>query len=383
MRAMAREARTPLVVRGRMMRLARDWIAPPILLLLLAAAGPAATSPATPMDAVLEKELVIGTKEAPPFAMKRPDGSWAGIGVELWRRVAGDLHLQYRFEENTLKGLVDETAAGHLGAAVAALTVTAERERLVDFTQPFYVTGLGIAVPSNGPFAWWQLLRSFLSFSFLVALLALFGVTFVTGSLIWLAERRQTEQYRGPMRTGLISGVWWSALILAQASPERSPQTVIGRVVAYAWMATSVIIISIFTAGITSQLTAKQLQGAVHGLNDLRSVRVGAVGGTAALTYLTHERIEYRVFATPRDGLQALKAGTLDAFVYDRPLLAWLANQEFGSSVQVLDATFDRQNYAIALPRESPLRLPLNEAIVEATRTDWWQDLINKYIGRE
>jgi polar amino acid transport system substrate-binding protein len=31
-----------------------------------------------------EKELVVATKEAPPFAMKQPDGNWGGISIELW-----------------------------------------------------------------------------------------------------------------------------------------------------------------------------------------------------------------------------------------------------------------------------------------------------------
>jgi polar amino acid transport system substrate-binding protein len=35
------------------------------------------------------RELVIATKEAPPFVIKRKDGSWSGISIELWRRIAG------------------------------------------------------------------------------------------------------------------------------------------------------------------------------------------------------------------------------------------------------------------------------------------------------
>ena len=383
MHTVPRELRLRLpVMRERAMALARDGIAALVLLALLAAVGPAAAQPAAPAEAV-NRVLVIGTKEAPPFAMKAPDGSWSGISIELWRRIASDLRLQYRFEETTLQGLIDGTASRTLDAAVAALTVTAERERRVDFTQPFYTTGLGIAVPNNAAFAWWQLLRSFLSLSFLGALVALVGITLAIGSLVWFVERHRTEHFQGGVRTGLMSGVWWSALTLTQAGTDKGPQTAAGRAVAVAWMAASVIVISIFTAGITSQLTTRQLQGVVHGLSDLRSVRVGTVGGTAALDYLTHARIEYDTYATPRDGLKALKAGTLDAFVYDRPLLGWLAKEGFGSSVQVLDITFDRQNYAIALPTGSALRAPINEVMIEAIRTEWWQDLMTKYIGKE
>jgi polar amino acid transport system substrate-binding protein len=64
------------------------------------ACGDGGAQPADPADPRLpDKELVIGTKEAPPFAMKQPDGSWRGISIDLWRRVAERSHLRYRFAE--------------------------------------------------------------------------------------------------------------------------------------------------------------------------------------------------------------------------------------------------------------------------------------------
>src|ERR1700693_165678 len=75
-----------------------------------------------------QQEMVVGTKEAPPFAMKAADGSWSGISIDLWRRTADELHLRYRFaEEPNVQGLIDGVAAGRFDIAVAALTVTAAR----------------------------------------------------------------------------------------------------------------------------------------------------------------------------------------------------------------------------------------------------------------
>ena len=88
------------------------------------------------------RELVVGTKVTPPFAMKAEDGTWHGISIDLWRRIADQLHLRYRFQETTLSGLTEGVADGALDASVAALTVTEPCHRLVDFTQPFYSTGL-------------------------------------------------------------------------------------------------------------------------------------------------------------------------------------------------------------------------------------------------
>ena len=98
-------------------------------------------------------------------------------------------------------------------------------------------------------------------------------------------------------------------------------------------MIVSIVTIAVFTASVTSVLTIKHLQGAVHGVSDLSAVRVGAVAGTSTEETLSRLRINYKTFATPQDGLRALRAHSLDAFVYDKPLLAWIIQQNFGSSI--------------------------------------------------
>jgi ABC-type amino acid transport substrate-binding protein len=45
------------------------------------------------------KELVIATKEAPPFVIKRADGTLYGISIDLWRQIAEQMHLRYHFSE--------------------------------------------------------------------------------------------------------------------------------------------------------------------------------------------------------------------------------------------------------------------------------------------
>src|SRR5271170_5751621 len=142
-----------------------------------------------------QRELVVGTKEAPPFAMKA-DGSWNGISIELWRHIADQLHLRYRFgEEPNVQGLIDGVASGKYDIAVAALTLTADRARVIDFTEPFYVTGLGIAVPANGQASWLPIIRTLTSFGFAQAILALVGFALLTGLLVWLFERRHNEDF--------------------------------------------------------------------------------------------------------------------------------------------------------------------------------------------
>jgi ABC-type amino acid transport substrate-binding protein len=75
-----------------------------------------------------------------------------------------------------------------------------------------------------------------------------------------------------------------------------------------------------------------------------------------------------------------VKAGSIDAFVYDRPLLKWIVRESF-PSLQVLTVTFDPQNYAIALPLTSALRVPLDVAMLEAVSNEWWQQVMYRYLG--
>jgi polar amino acid transport system substrate-binding protein len=66
---------------------------------LLICAGPCQAQAPDLQNAANSPELVIGTKEAPPFSMKAADGTWEGISIDLWRRIADELHLRYRFTE--------------------------------------------------------------------------------------------------------------------------------------------------------------------------------------------------------------------------------------------------------------------------------------------
>jgi ABC-type amino acid transport substrate-binding protein len=148
-------------------------------------------------------------------------------------------------------------------------------------------------------------------------------------------------------------------------------------------MIVSIIVITVFTASITSKLTKQELKGAIHGLDDLRFVRVGAARGDATVGYLDRERVSYRDFPNPQDGLRALQEGRIEAFVYDRPLLSWIVMQQFPETLRVLDFTIDSLNYAIAVPKGSRLLDKLNNAVLEETESDWWQQTLFQYLRKK
>jgi polar amino acid transport system substrate-binding protein len=330
------------------------------------------------------RELVVGTKEAPPFAIKDEQGNWSGISIDLWRQIADRLKLRYRFVDVvSVTSLLENVESGSFDIAVAAITVTPERQELVDFSVPYFHTGIGVAVQSNRITSWGPVIRSIASVSFLQAAMALLGLAFLAGALIWLFERRTNESFGGGMVRGISSGVWWSTNTMTQrASGGAAPATLPGRIVAIVWMVVSVIAIAVFIAGITSALTTKRLHGAVNSLADLSAVRVGAVRGTSTEDALSRMRIKYRTVVSPKDGFEALQEGTIDALVYDRPILAWMIHQDSSSSIELTDVTFEPQSYAIAMPSDSALRRPINVALLEAEEADWWKGVLFRYLGQ-
>jgi polar amino acid transport system substrate-binding protein len=340
------------------------------------AQNPAGQDPAT-------RVLIVGIKDAPPFSMKAADGDWQGISADLWRRAADQMRVRYRFsEEQTVQALIDGTANGKFDVSIGAITVTAGRSRVLDFTSSFYSTGLGIAVAGGGPLTWTPVIQTFTNFGFVQAVGALLGLVVVVGLLVWLTERRHNEDFGGSVTKGLTSSVWWATgAMTRRGTANFSPQSLPGRIVGVLWIITSIIAIAVFTAAVTSALTVRHLQGVVHGVADLKTVRVGAVDGTSTQDALAELRIAYRSFHTPADGLRALRAREIDAFVYDKPLLAWIVQQQFSSSLELLDTTFDPQQYAFALPNGSPLRASLNVAMLDATQGGWWKQTLYRYFG--
>jgi ABC-type amino acid transport substrate-binding protein len=328
------------------------------------------------------RELVVGTKQAPPFAMKDSDGTWTGISIDLWRQIAQKLGLRFRLvEEPSVQSLIEATVRGDYDLSVAAITVTPDRESRVDFSQPFYSAGLGIAVPVRNVSLWREISRTVISLGFFQAAGVLIGIALLVGALIWLFERKHNEDFGGTPVRGLGASIWWSAEAMTQASTGyRGPKTLAGRALAIIWMIVSIITIAVFTASVTSALTTREIRGLVNDVDDLNRVRVGAVTGTATIGFLDGQRIKYRNFGSAEDGLKALKAGSIDAFVYDKPLLAWIATGQFSSDLEVLDVVFDPQGYGIAMPPGSRYRRAVDVAMLEVIRDEWWKQTLYKYL---
>ncbi len=346
--------------------------------LVLPAQGVRAVNAATP-----GKILEIGTTFAPPFAMKRADGQWTGLSIDLWRSVAHRMGWRYHIVGMTFQQLLKRVQNKSLDAGVAAITVTAGRQKRMDFSQPFYVTGLAIAVRAHRENPWRLVLQQLFSLKVLALLLGFGAVLIGTGTLIWFIERRGNPgQFGGGVFQGIGSGMWWSAQTMTSVGyGDKIPQTSLGRAVGITWMIIGVIAASSFTASITSSLTVGRLTSPVTNLQSLRNVRVGTVTPSSSEDCLRQMGIKPRLFAHVKSALEALRDHKIDALLYDAPILRYLIRGQFASDIRILPELVQRQYYAIALPSGSPLRVAISDALLEEINSPHWRRTRIRYLG--
>lgn len=327
--------------------------------------------------------LKVGVKAVAPFVVKSATG-WSGLSVELWESIALQQGWQTEWVElDSAQSQIDALAAGEVDVAVGALSMTSEREAVMDFSHPFFTTGLGIAtsVESSG---WWALLAQLVSPAFLSAVGILAVLLFAVGGLLWLVEhKRNPEQFGGSLSQGIGNGFWWSAVTMTTVGyGDKAPVTKAGRLLATIWMFVSVITISSFTAAIASSVTVNSMTTAVTGLQDLNRVKTLVVAGSTAQQALTLRGIKSIEVATAEEGLEALRNGTADALVYDEAVLRYLL-KDGDAQLEVIEFAGSQQEYALGLREDFPQREALNQSLLAETQAASWQMTLQRYLGQQ
>jgi len=357
-----------------------------LLLVGIAMAADPAPQDGTPPAEPAVKPLRVGVVVAPPFVTKGVTGQFQGLSIDLWRDVAHDLGLTWKAREYDLIGLLDAVGHGEVDVGVSDLSITPERESVMDFSQPFYATGLGIAVPaSNRGGILSSIVQRLLSSHVLFYAGSLLGLLLVVGTAIWLVERnRNRNNFRSGLR-GIGDGLWWSAVTMtAVGYGDSTPRTLLGRTLAIIWMFASVTLLAFFTAGITSSLTVEHMATKVRGPEDLHRVRVGVKHGSAAEEELVASHVGVIRFDTVEDGMRATDSGEIEAFVHDQPVLQAIAYTTYPGRLQVLPITFDPQLYGFAFPSGSGLRKKVNVTMLRLLEDrEYRRRLIGAYLGKD
>jgi polar amino acid transport system substrate-binding protein len=343
---------------------------------LAQAQEPAATAP---------KKLTVVTRILPPFVVKEGTG-YSGFSIELWQAIAAEMKTDYAYlEAGNVKEILGAVDANKSDLGIAAISITSEREQKFDFSQPMFESGLQIMTPAQTPSGLsWRHVREFLTtgaIPFLLGLLAL--MILVPGHIAWLVERRHADPlFARSYFPGIFQAIWWSTGAATGQQPD-TPRSVPGRTLAAISILGSVFFLTYFQANLTASLTVKQLQGDIAGPDDLPGKRVGTTTGSTSAAYLETKKVKVVEFQKIEAAIEALENKQLDAVVFDAPVLLYHAANEGRGKVEMVGPIFRREDYGILMPQGSPLRKPVNAALLKLRENGTYEILYKKWFSAE
>lgn len=113
--------------------------------------SPLSLGPSQARGYVKDPETLVVTTEPdfPPFVYLNSEGKLVGFDVELIQEIARRLDLRVDFAYIPFDGLFATLEAETADAAINSITITAQRDEAIDFSRPYFKSGLAIAVRAD------------------------------------------------------------------------------------------------------------------------------------------------------------------------------------------------------------------------------------------
>ncbi|KAL0108697.1 hypothetical protein PUN28_014089 [Cardiocondyla obscurior] len=372
----------------------------------------------------------------PPFMMyNNQTGKWYGFCIDLLDAIRETVPFEYEVREvedhefgslsenGSWNGLMRELIDKRADIALTSLWVMAEREKVVDFTVPYYdLVGLTIMMQKTK--------TSTSLFKFLTVLenevwLCILAAYFFTSFLMWLFDRWSPYSYQNnrdkykdddeKREFNLRECFWFCMTSLTPQGGGEAPKNLSGRLVAATWWLFGFIIIASYTANLAAFLTVSRLEIPIETLEDLSKqykIQYAPIINSPAYIYFQRMAdIEMRFYEIWKDmslndslsDIERAKLAVWDYPVSDKYTkmfqamkeagfppdidtalkrirrLDEYANNEFAfigdaTTVKYLTMTncdltqvgeeFSRKPYAIAVQQGSPLKDQFNNAIL-------------------
>ncbi|WP_395746182.1 transporter substrate-binding domain-containing protein [Prosthecobacter sp.] len=341
-----------------------------------------------PASAPAGGKIRVVTRNLEPFSFEK-EGRRVGYAAELWDQLARETKLDYEVKiVGTAQEIIDALQSKTADVGVGAISVTAKREAIIDFSQPFYESGLQVLV-SGGSGSFADNIMSIVGNLFNIELIGAFALLMVTmfiiSHLVWRYEHKiNGDMWPEDYKKGMWESFWWTiSTLLVGGADNKGPVGVGGRIVAIVWMLLSIVLVSLLTASFTTTLTINTLKGDINGPGDLPGRKVATVKGSTTETWLNTKGAKTVPLATVTECVLALRNGDVAAVVYDAPVLQYEAAKLNDEKLQMVGPVFERQNYAFALQQDSTLRESLNQALLKLTEQGVGNELRKKYFGED
>ncbi|XP_074594832.1 glutamate receptor ionotropic, kainate 2-like [Brevipalpus obovatus] len=306
-------------------------------------------------------------------------------------------------EKGEWNGLIRELLEGRADFAIADLTITRERQGVVDFTHPFMNLGIGILFkkPSKEPPRLFSFMSPLAVEVWIYLLTAFLGVTlflFVVARFSpyeWINPHpciRNPEELENNFT--MKNTLWFTIGCLMQQGCDIMPRALSTRVLAASWWFFILILVSSYTANLAAFLTVERMVNPIENVEDLSKqtkIHYGCVAGGATMSFFKNsnstlysrmwsfmESTRPSVFVDSNErGIDRVKKGEY-AFLMESTSIEYVMERE--CDLYQVNGVLDSKSYGIATPQRSKWREMLSDRIVglhesgtlSVLKDKWW-----------
>jgi len=353
---------------------------------LIAGTAPALAQPVSENveSASNQVEVRVGVRLSAPFVMENEDG-FSGMAIELWEALAAPRGFVSTYVAYpNVRQLIDAAANGEIDAAVSNISITKTRAERVDFTQPWFDSGLRILVPSSTGASFGEVWAGLEEAGFLKAYSWLGGIIIVATILMTLFDRRFDKAFPRGWPEGLSESFYavMSVVTSGKAPSRKNLFGWIGRIWQALWLVCGIAVMAYITSSVTSVMTTLSLNNQIQSVADLPGRTVGVFTGSVAEEFGQGEGWSIIRFDDLEEAVDALHDNTIDAYVGDAPVLEYYEFSNPGADVTVVGPLFHPDKYGFVLANGSPWTRRINLELLAAIEQGLVEEIRVRNIGR-
>ncbi|XP_060107794.1 LOW QUALITY PROTEIN: glutamate receptor ionotropic, kainate 4 [Heteronotia binoei] len=375
-------------------------------------------------ETLFNTTLIVTTILENPYLMLKGnhqelDGNdrYEGFCVDMLKELAEILHFNYKIHlvgdgvygvpeaNGTWTGMVGELIARKADLAVAGLTITAEREKVIDFSKPFMTLGISILyrVHMGRKPGYFSFLDPFSPGVWLFMLLAYLAVSCV----LFLVARLTPYEWYSPHpcsqgRCNLLvnqyslgNSLWFPVGGFMQQGSTIAPRALSTRCVSGVWWAFTLIIISSYTANLAAFLTVQRMDVPIESVDDLAdqtAIEYGTIHGGSSMTFFQNSRYQtyqrmwnYMYSKQPSVFVKSTEEGIARVLNSNYAFLLESTMNEYyrqrNCNLTQVGGLLDTKGYGIGMPVGSVFRDEFDLAILqlqennrlEILKRKWWE----------